>query len=211
MAWRHYAGAPRLVRILMTLRPRICPLDVLAEAVPERARVLDVGCGAGVFLEWLARSRALAEGVGVDMSAPAIATARACAEAGSPLRFEVCGAGDAWPAGPFDMVTLVDVLHHVPREEQRAFIGRLRPMRTDRVLVKDIDPRPRWKAWMNALHDFLMTRQRVNLRAMPEVVAWLREDGFRIMRAERVDRLWYGHYLIVAERAAASGASEKAV
>ena len=64
---------------------------------------------------------------------------------------------------------------------------------------------------MNALHDFLMTRQRVNLRAMGEVAAWLAEDGFRVTRAERVDRLWYSHYLIVAERGAASGASETVV
>jgi len=58
---------------------------------------------------------------------------------------------------------------------------------------------------MNALHDFLMTGRRVYPRAMRDVVAWLEADGFRVTRAERVDRLWYSHYLVEAARAAPDG------
>jgi cyclopropane fatty-acyl-phospholipid synthase-like methyltransferase len=184
----------------MTVRPLICPLDVAAEAVPQGARALDVGCGAGLFLQWLAHERGLASGTGVDLSPEAIAAASGCVAPNVPLRFEWHGSEDPWPTGLFDAVTLVDVLHHVPREEQRAFIGRLRQTGARLAIVKDVDPRPRWKRWMNALHDFLMTRRGVYPRAMAEVRAWLEEDGFRVTRAERVDRLWYSHYLIVAER-----------
>jgi hypothetical protein len=40
---------------------------------------------------------------------------------------------------------------------------------------------------------------------MRDVVAWLEADGFRVTRAERVDRLWYSHYLVEAARAAPDG------
>jgi len=170
------------------------------EAVPAGARVLDVGCGAGLVLRWLVHGRGAAGGVGVDTSPRAVAAARACAAPGEPLRFEAVAPEDPWPAEGADVVTLIDVLHHVPPTGQRAFVARLRETGAGLALVKDVDPRPRWKRWANALHDFLMTRSRVQPRALVEVAAWMAEDGWRVERAERVDRLWYSHYLIVARR-----------
>lgn len=203
-AWKRYRGLPLSVRLLMRFRPRICPLDVVADAVPRGSRVLDIGCGAGLLLGWLAEAYGTG-GVGVDTSARAVEMARTSVRAGEDLRFE-CHSPDApWPSGPFDVITVVDVLHHVPPADQRAFVGRLAASGVPRVLLKDLDPRPRWKAWMNALHDFLMTGKRVYPRAMRDVVAWLEADGFRVTRAERVDRLWYSHYLVEAARAAPDG------
>jgi 2-polyprenyl-3-methyl-5-hydroxy-6-metoxy-1,4-benzoquinol methylase len=196
-AWAHYRGAPLSVRWLMRLRPRICPLEVVADAVPEGARVLDVGCGAGLLLAWLAEQDLVAAGTGVDTSERAVAIAgRANSDAG--LSFVVRRPEEPWPDGPFDLVTAVDVLHHVPPGEQRRFVRRLAASGAPRVLLKDLDPRPRWKRWMNALHDLLMTRRRVHPRPMAEVARWLAEDGLRVTRAERVDRLWYSHYLVEA-------------
>ncbi len=200
LAWSHYCGAPLSIRLLMTLRPRICPLDVVAEAVPRQSRVLDVGCGAGLLLHWLASARGLAGGVGVDTSPKMIAAAAADVAEAGVLRFECQGPEEPWPAGPFDVVTVVNVLHHVPAAGQRAFIGRLAAGGAGLAIVKDIDTWPRWKVWMNALHDLVMTRRWVHVRSMAEVRIWLEEDGWRVIRADRVDRLWYSHYLIVAER-----------
>jgi len=204
-AWNRYRGLPLSVRLVMRFRPRICPLDVVADAVPRGSRVLDVGCGAGLLLNWLAESRSLESGLGVDTSARAVEAARTSVRTGENLRFECFGPDAPWPSGPFDVITVVDVLHHVPPGEQRAFVKRLCGVRAPRVLLKDLDPRPCWKAWMNALHDFLMTGRRVYPRAMRDVVAWLEADGFRVTRAERVDRLWYSHYLVEAARAAPDG------
>ena len=198
-AWRQYWQAPFVVRLLATLRPRICPLEVVAEAVPAGSRVLDIGCGAGLFLRWLAHARGTS-GVGVDVSADAVRAARAAVAPEERLEFVCRGPAEPWPAGEFDVVTLVDVLHHVAPGEQRAFVGRIRQSGARRAVVKDVGRRPLWKAWANALHDFLMTRRRVYPRTMDEVAAWLREDGFRVTRTERIDRLCYAHYLIVAER-----------
>ncbi len=198
-AWRCYRNESMAVRWLMRLRPRICPLEIVASAVPEGARVLDVGCGGGLLLAWLSSKHILGEGLGVDSSARAIAIARNCLSDKS-LSFEVLAPSDPWPIGPFDVVTLVDVLHHVPRGQQRAFISRISGTAAQKVILKDLDPLPRWKRWMNALHDFIMTRRRVYPRRMVELVAWFEEDGFRVTRCERVDRLWYNHYVIEAQR-----------
>jgi len=200
LGWHAYRGAPWVTRLLMTARPLICPLDVAAEMVPEGSRVLDVGCGAGLWLRWLARDRRIASGVGIDVSARTVAIAAACADGEDALRFEHTDAGAPWPDGTFEVVTAIDVLHHVPPEAQQPFVATLAEKARRRVVLKDVAPTPRWRAWANALHDFLMTRTRVYPRPMDEVTAWLEAVGLTVVRAERVHRACYSHYLVVADR-----------
>ncbi|HEV7590435.1 MAG TPA: class I SAM-dependent methyltransferase [Longimicrobium sp.] len=89
----------------------------LAPALPRDARVLDVGCGNGVFL-----SAITAEGYparGVDVSEE---SARLCRERGLDAR-----AGDflTMPLdGPYDAVTFWDVMEHL--REPAAFLERAR-------------------------------------------------------------------------------------
>jgi SAM-dependent methyltransferase len=92
-----------------------------AENHPGRTRgaVLDVGCGAGLFLnEWLAGSEA-AVGVGVDLSADALGWARR-RDLGTWVR---ASAGDL-PFAPasFDAIHSADVLQHLSFDDAaRAF------------------------------------------------------------------------------------------
>ena len=74
----------------------------------ERNRLLDVGCGAGSFLE--AARRGGWEAHGVEVSRTACEHVRA-------LGFDVfCGelSGAAYPSGHFDVVVASEVLEHVP-------------------------------------------------------------------------------------------------
>jgi SAM-dependent methyltransferase len=89
--------------------------DVLREAVPFAGRaVLEVGCGAGRLLAWLAREGAWP--VGLDPDPAQLARARAEAP-GVPL---VAGVGEALPfaSGRIDLVLCFNSLHHVPRALQ---------------------------------------------------------------------------------------------
>jgi hypothetical protein len=51
---------------MQALRPLICPFDELLDLVPIGARMLDAGCGAGLFLGLLADAGRLGEGYGFD-------------------------------------------------------------------------------------------------------------------------------------------------
>ncbi len=80
--------------------------------------VLDVGCGNGRFASYLA-SGAVEQlrYVGIDASEPLLAIARGRCAPSERIEFHAldCLADpDALPPGPFDLVALFGVLHHVP-------------------------------------------------------------------------------------------------
>lgn len=81
--------------------------------VPARVhRALDVGCGTGDLVRALA-GRA-GEVVGVDADPRVVELARAATGERPGVSFRVADAAADLPTGPFDVVTCVAVLHHLP-------------------------------------------------------------------------------------------------
>jgi len=205
-AYAHQRGVGGLIT---RLRPFICPFEELIrrviDPVPGRpsstcGRVLDVGCGVGI-MSVLAAEAGASEIVGFDVSARAIDVARGVIVNGVRPRFEVLPPG-VFPDGQFDVVLCVDVLHHVLPPEQLTFLDALcahvAPGGT--LLVKDISPVPWRKAMANRMHDLVMARQWIHYRHEEEVAAYLARKGGEIVEKSRLDRLWYGHYLVVWKR-----------
>lgn len=89
---------------------------VVEGVAAEPMSVLDVGCGNGRLARFLGRTRAVRY-VGVDTSAALIGIARARTRA-EGIRFELCDAL-ASPPGPFDLVAVFGLMHHVPVFERR--------------------------------------------------------------------------------------------
>ena len=84
-------------------------------------RVLDVGCGAGLLAEPLARLGATV--TGIDASAQVIAAAQQHAETGGLAIDYRVGGIEAVAGGRFDLVTSLEVIEHVA--DTRAFVAGL--------------------------------------------------------------------------------------
>jgi 2-polyprenyl-3-methyl-5-hydroxy-6-metoxy-1,4-benzoquinol methylase len=194
------------IRLLQGLRPHICPFGDVMEQVPAGASVLDVGCGAGLFLLLLGQQGRIRDALGFDVSVPAIEAAnRAAQKAGlsASLSFQVRSIEEGIPAGHWNVVTSVDVLHHVPAAHQRSFVAALceRVPPGGRLVIKDMVARPRWRAFANQMHDLVMARQWVHQRGPETVDAWVQEQGLRRVYRSRLNSWWYGHWTLVYERA----------
>lgn len=125
--------------------PRQEQLKLIAHDVIGRRRnadILDVGCGAGVMSAALLRHGRV---TGVDFSAPAIEIARRMVPR---ARFLVGTPADLPQSEQFDVITLFDVLEHVPRGEREDFLASLRGhLRDDGMLIAST-PHPRCTEWV---------------------------------------------------------------
>ncbi|MCM2577801.1 class I SAM-dependent methyltransferase [Streptomyces meridianus] len=83
--------------------------------LPQRPdRALDVGSGRGELARLLARrSRTV---IGLDADPAIVAAARALTPGSAPVSFVTGRAPDEVPPGPYDVITCVATLHHLPFE-----------------------------------------------------------------------------------------------
>lgn len=205
-----YPQGSTLFRTLQRYRPYICPFEDLIAEVPVGASVLDVGCGGGLFLGLLAALGREPYGVGFDVSSHGIGlatgmAARANARPGKgDLRFIRLDAEAPWPPGQYDVVSMIDVIHHVPPAAQEACIRRAsRTVAPGGIfLFKDMVSRPVWRALANRMHDLVLARQWIHYVPVAKVEAWAADEGMVLERSDRIDRLWYGHELRVFRRPA---------
>lgn len=204
MAAELFPGRMSLIESLNRLRPRIMPVDQLVEAVPYGARVLDIGCGAGLFLGLLVATGRTQDGIGFDTSADAISLAKRMQSRlppGHRIRFEQLSVKEPWPEGQFDAVSLIDVMHHISPEAQLGVlemaVAKLRP--GGRLIYKDMADRPIWMATANRLHDLVIARDWIHYLPLSTVRKTLAERGFSSVNELRTPRLWYMHELLVME------------
>src|SRR5512134_3558870 len=104
-AERHYVPAASH-DFLLPLYDQTRGALVQQAAIPDGARVLDLGCGTGSLSVWIQRQHPRTQLTALDPDAKALARARRKAEAeGLAIRFDQ-GFGDALPyeGGAFDRV-----------------------------------------------------------------------------------------------------------
>jgi 2-polyprenyl-6-hydroxyphenyl methylase/3-demethylubiquinone-9 3-methyltransferase len=141
-----YRGLPAPVRLHTRVRSWTCPLEPVVERMPADGRLLEVGCGHGLVANAAALSRPRLQVLGVDPDPGKIRWAQATVGSRPNVRFRAGYLG-AVAERDFDAVAAVDVLYLVPRPEWDGFLAalrdRLRP--GGLLLLKDVEPRPRWK------------------------------------------------------------------
>ncbi|MBP9898941.1 MAG: class I SAM-dependent methyltransferase [Gemmatimonadales bacterium] len=137
-------------------------LDMLSRSLQGKHRILEIGCGFGLFGSYLAARDPEVRYHGIDLNAKRIELARsAAARLGlSNTRFDHGDArGDLQLDPEYDAVLMMDLLHHVPDPAKHRLIetatSRLAP--GGHLVMKDIGRRPWPKLFFTWALDVAMT------------------------------------------------------
>lgn len=176
------------IRDWLETNPRHEQLKLLVDellAGRRERRILDVGCGAGVMTNHLRRYGHV---TGVDFSSAAIAAARTLTARrfGRRPTFHA-GSLDALPGdATFDVITLFDVLEHIPQPERPAFLADLRRRLADDGVVFVSTPYPTFTKHRREAGDD--TLQIIDEQVeLPQVIREAADVGLQLIRFQAYD------------------------
>ncbi len=186
------------------LRPKL--LSVMDLLLPDEGRILDIGCGFGLFAAYFGQTQPARRIVGVDPNERRIEMARrVCAHVGlGGHEFVVGDARDVSLASSFAGAYVLDVMHHVPASDQLGLLARLRDLLEPRgvLVVKDITTEPAFGLKFTELLDRVMVgwNEPLAYRHHREWGAMLSSLGFHVRMVRVPDVLPYPHVVIAATK-----------
>lgn len=185
------------------LRPKL--LSVMDLLLPDEGRILDIGCGFGLFAAYFGQTQPARRIVGVDPNERRIQMARrVCAGLGLDNTFIAGDARDVSLEGTFAGAYVLDVMHHIPAVDQLPMLERLRDMLAPRgvLVMKDITTEPPLGLEFTRMMDRLMVGwdEELTYRHHREWGEMLTGLGFRVRMVRVPDVLPYPHVVIAATK-----------
>lgn len=207
-----YECAPAAVRAHVRVRWSTCPFRAVAAQLPPGGRLLEVGCGHGLFSMLAAISDLGRTVVGVDVDERKVLHARSAAARararGATVDITVAPPGEL-PEGKWDAVVLVDVLYLLDAATQRALVARgaalLAPGGT--LAVKEMALAPRWKFRWNQLQETLAVKalgitvgSDMTFVDPSRVGEWMVTDGLDVRHLPLHKGYPHPHHLVLGRR-----------
>ena len=201
-----YRDAGRAAHLHTLVRWWSAPFPAIEQALPPVGRVLEIGCGHGLFSTYAALSVPGRTVHGVDIDPDKILAATAAGRhLPEQVSFAVAPSG-AVPDGPWDAVVIIDVLYLLPEEAQRRLLleaaEHVAPGGV--LVVKEMSPEPHWKArWNSAQETVAVKLLRITeggaFDFVPpgEISGWLRGLGATVREQPLDAGRVHPHHLIV--------------
>ena len=191
-------------RLKLHYRPLICPYVSLINMVKPGSRIADIGCGSGQFFLLVSQFADPSFLFGIEITPKLIANASELLGDLDPqkVKLEVYD-GIHFPEEieGMDMIFLIDVLHHVPKENQSIFLKNLsEKMKPGAILViKDIDAANPLVVF-NKMHDLVVSKEIGHELKSTDTVKRLTANDLQIEDIKKTTTYVYPHYTIVAKK-----------
>jgi 2-polyprenyl-3-methyl-5-hydroxy-6-metoxy-1,4-benzoquinol methylase len=205
-----FRPAGPLTKAYLRIKFKICPVLDVEPYVPRRGRIVDLGCGNGLFAAILTLGSAERRIIGYDLDPKKIRVADdlKAANAWSNIDFRP-GNITAMDYPRADVFTLIDVLYLLPFSDQNAILRRCARMLLPggMLLIKEMDTRPRWKYAWNMVQETLAVKvigftlgSRFFFRSCPDFLTILSSLGFETTVIGLGSGYWYPHILYLCRK-----------
>lgn len=199
-----FRGSGFLDSLKIKYRSLICPFISLIQMVKPGEKVGDVGCGSGQFLLLLSEFARPSYLFGIEINEKLIHNANKLFDFMPAKEYyfkSYDGSNFPQELAEMDVIFLIDVLHHVPKELQERFLKNLVQIMKPgaRLILKDINAASPL-VYMNKIHDFVFAGEIGREMSMEKAKRLLTTMGLNIIEQEKRTMYVYPHYTIVAKK-----------
>lgn len=192
-------------KLKIKYRPIICPFDKLIALIGNKKSMFDIGCGSGQFCSLIANFTSVTKIKGVEINERLVNNANEINSdfvGRKELVFSVFD-GKTLPEDikNYEIVYLIDVIHHVPKDQQTNFIKEIyNKMNTGSTLIfKDINASHPF-VFFNKIHDLVFAGEIGHELAYSKVRELLLSIGFTIEESFKQTTFVYPHYFIICRK-----------
>lgn len=189
-----FRRVPWGTRVFLSLRWRLTPYEYMSGYLPKSGKILDLGCGHGLFALTAAMRSRGREVVGIDHDPARVALAHGAAAGAVNLSLKAGRLQDALSGSSGESawsgISMIDVLHYLSPGEQEALVrsawDRLAPGGV--LLVREVEPDSGIASWINRLYEKVatssgFTRSERDSNAFRSRAGWrdlFRSTGFQV-------------------------------
>jgi 2-polyprenyl-3-methyl-5-hydroxy-6-metoxy-1,4-benzoquinol methylase len=189
-----------LFRLYTKLRFAICPIDEVIKRIPTNAKsLIDIGSGFGIFANYIKVKKPKLLVTASELEQSRVDSAKKYLSSNVSFIAKDASKEDFYD---YDVITMVDLLHHMPSLLQRRLFLNLEKQTKKgvRIIIKDIEKRKGFRYTWNYVHDSLMTGF--------DKLYFLSQDDFKQLvkgfKIIEIKRIWtlapYPHIIIVLEK-----------
>jgi 2-polyprenyl-3-methyl-5-hydroxy-6-metoxy-1,4-benzoquinol methylase len=192
-------------KLKIKYRPVICPFDDLLKYISDKESLFDVGCGSGQFCLVAANFTGVKKLMGIEISESLIRNANSLSKNyGNNKEFifkTFDGVNFPDAIADYQLVFLIDVLHHVPSDKQVSFLQNIYNKMSPgaQLIYKDINAASPF-VYCNKMHDIVFAGEIGNEISNKKAKEILTEIGFKIKDNFTKQVFVYPHYFIIAEK-----------
>lgn len=190
-------------KLKVRYRPLICPFDRLLAYAANAQSVFDIGCGSGQFCSLVAQFTPAMRIHGVEIENRLIENARQITEefkGRKKIIFERFD-GRQLPGvmNEFELVYMIDVLHHIPAAQQETFLHEVagKMKKGANLVFKDINAAHPFVVF-NKLHDVVFSGAPGHELSRKRVRTLLEKTGLRVEEDYTQTVLLYPHFFLIA-------------
>lgn len=197
------------IRLFVRLRHLLIPLEILENWVPKEGDILDLGCGHGLFTNYMALKAPYRNIFGVDPSIKKIKVAKRTEFKVPNVHYILGDINDIPENKRFDAITIVDVLYLLPEAKQKEILRACyRMLKKSGILVlKTQDTKPLWRFVWAYIQEMLMVNAKLTLgdRKIHFLSAQksrqiLEDPSFLVEYHKLPTRIFYSHIAFVCKK-----------
>lgn len=162
------------------LRWFICPFYLMEQHVPKSGTTIDLGCGEGVFCQYLARKSNQRNVVGYDTDTKRLQIASLASKSLKNIQFKN---GDALSVAfsKVNCVCMSDFFHHLNPQRQKKLLQRLSQQMSKGaiLLIKEINKNDKVRSILSRFWDFIFyPKDHIYYWSRDQYIKHLRNFGF---------------------------------